>query len=136
MVSPGENTSRRTSKDYGELVTDCQNFQVLSPDLRKKKNSSLYLWGQCVSLLFSSRTSMKATQNTQRNCRPRTERNFLVLMVTRLCCPNAKVATRSLPCTPAHSMNTANKTITKRSIFPRDLLQSHPCSFPIVSLRR
>lgn len=37
MVSQGENTSHRTSKDHGELVTDCQTFQVLSPDPPRKK---------------------------------------------------------------------------------------------------
>lgn len=36
MDSQEENTSCQTSKGYGALGTDCQDFQVISPDQQQK----------------------------------------------------------------------------------------------------
>ena len=102
-----------------------------------KKQQPLPLGTMCFpSFFFFPSTSMTVTQNTQRSCGPRTDRGFLILMVTRLCCSSAKLAARSPLRTPGRSINTANKPFVKGNIFPRDLPRSHLCSFPIVSLRR
>lgn len=119
----------KTMESYREPRLSGQNTKHTN----KHKIAAFTSGKMCFPSLFS-RTSMTVTQSTQRNYRLSTVRNFCLLKVLRLCYPNVQgpLDTRSLPSTPGHSSDIAKRG----NIYSSDFVQSHPGSFPIISLRR